>query len=340
MKKTLLALAFCLIAFQLAFAQTTPQPVIRVTLLGTGVPGTDTSRARAGLLVEAGSERMLFDCGQGVYQRLIQSGGSLADPTDPNTAVDKLFFSHLHSDHITDISSLYTLGWFTRLAAPLRVWGPGPGPNGPIGTSAMMPLLRLAFDADIDIRSTGFKNPKYRLPITGVLPIAKDISEGVVYSHNGVTVTAFLVDHQPVRPAYGYRIDYNGKSVVFSGDTRPSDNLVKFSTGVDMLIHEVYGVPREVAPPLYEYHTSPEDAAGIFNATKPGLAVYTHLAISPGSSVEDVVNRTRAAGYTGPLQVGADLMRIDVMPNGVSVTQPPASLAPVPASESAVHEEH
>ena len=91
-------------------------------------------------------------------------------------------------------------------------------------------------------------------------------NEGVVYQNNGVTVSAFLVDHGPVKPAFGYRVDYQGHSVVFSGDTRPSDNLVQHAQGADLLVHEVMVTDpngNSSGNPIVAYHTSPEQAAGI-----------------------------------------------------------------------------
>ncbi len=323
----ILALALALCPSGPLNAQTTAaQPVISVTLLGTGVPLLDpaaylaSGRVNAGLLITAGTERMLFDCGQGIVTRLLQSGG----PADnPNIALDKVFISHLHSDHIADLPALYGYGWLFRYDVPLRVWGPGPGPDGPFSITAIMPLLRLVFDTDIYIRSSTFKVLTF--PTSGVEPIVSELSEGLVYSNNGVTVNAFLVNHAPVEPAYGFRVGYQGKSVVFSGDTRYSDNLVKNSVGADVLIHEVWGYTQDASPELYSYHTNPEDAARVFLNTAPKLAVYTHMGIPPGTTADDIVSRTRAAGYKGPLQIGADLMEIDVPATGA-----PVVIAPVP----------
>ena len=134
-------------------------PVIQVTLLGTGVPLLNavgylrSGRVMAGTLVVAGTERLLFDCGSGVFDRLYQTS---SDPADPNVAVDKVFLTHLHSDHIADLASLYIVGWLYRDPSPLRVWGPapGPGPNSTLATAQIMSNLRHTFDADIYLRST------------------------------------------------------------------------------------------------------------------------------------------------------------------------------------------
>ena len=299
-------------------------PIFHITLLGNGVPYLNPitylnqGRVNTAILVETGpnnSERMLFDCGQGTVTRLLQSGG--ADPVNnPNAAVDKVFISHLHSDHYSDLASLYSYGWLFRYDAPLRLWGPGAGPNGPFGMAAIAALLRMAYDADFNIRNWGFKN--FQFPASGGTPLAADLSEGVVYGSQGVTVSAFVVDHRPVDPAYGFRITYDNHSIVYSGDTNYNTNLIKNSQKADVLIHEIYGMPREDGPEIYDYHTPPADWARVMSATSPKLAVMSHIAMSEGDTTTDLVNRVRAAGYAGPIQVGADLMTIDVTATAVT----------------------
>ncbi|HAF13555.1 MAG TPA: MBL fold metallo-hydrolase, partial [Blastocatellia bacterium] len=136
--------------------------------------------------------------------------------------------------------------------------------------------------------------------------------------------TAFNVDHgEFIKPAFGYRIDYNGRSVVLSGDTRFSENLIKFSNGADVLFHEVAAAKpenlrtSEAARRIIGHHTTPEDAGRVFNRVKPKLAVYTHIALlstDPAISaptVEDLVSLTRKT-YSGAFEVGEDLMSIEV----------------------------
>jgi ribonuclease Z len=148
-------------------------------------------------------------------------------------------------------------------------------------------------------------------------------SEGVVYQKDGVVVTAFEVDHgDAIKPAYGYRIEYKGKSVVISGDTRFSENLIKHAQHADLLVHEVATVHPDAlkANPgfkrIFDHHTSPQQAGTVFTRTKPKLAVYTHLVFLPDprfpvQNVDDVIRQTRET-YDGPLQVGADLMSFDI----------------------------
>jgi ribonuclease Z len=126
------------------------------------------------------------------------------------------------------------------------------------------------------------------------------------------------VDHAPLKPAFGYRIDHGGRSVVLSGDTRVSENLIRHAQGADVLVHEVFvpatleraGVPPGRAKKIIDYHTTPEQAGEIFTRVKPKLAVYSHVCL-PTATEQDLLPGTRKT-YAGPLQVGEDLMVIDV----------------------------
>ena len=134
MKRTLLATLVALCSSVGLSAQGTgePPPIMTITLLGTGVPLLDpaaylaSGQVTAGLLVVAGAERMLFDCGQGIITRLLQSGGPSASP---NVAVDRVFISHLHSDHYADLPALYNFAWLYRDGDPLQIWGPDQAPT-------------------------------------------------------------------------------------------------------------------------------------------------------------------------------------------------------------------
>ena len=234
-----------------------PQPVppdgLRITLLGTGGgPLVNLRQFGASTLVEAGGKRLLFDCGRGATIRLVEAG-------IPIGAVGRLFLTHLHSDHVMQIPDLLLAGWVgsTGRRAPLEVWGPD-------GTRDMMSGLEKAFVFDIHMR----RDVDEKIPAAGITVQSHDISEGVVLDEDGVKVTAFLVDHRPVSPAFGYRVDYHGRSVALSGDTRVSDNLVKFATGVDVLIHEaVDPVAQRAASAnpamterIIDHHTTGEQA--------------------------------------------------------------------------------
>jgi ribonuclease Z len=272
---------------------------LRVTLLGTASgPRAFVDKAGISTLVQAGGERLLFDAGRGSMQRLVQAGY-------PMNAVTKLFLTHLHSDHVIGVPDLMLSPWVAapERTLPLEVWGPD-------GTRDMMRHLEAAFAFDIHMR----RDVDESFSPDGIRMVAHDIQEGKVYERNGVTVTAFLVTHGLVKPSYGYRVDYAGRSVALSGDTSPSDNLVAVCKGVDVLIHEAIDpdVLRRLVPDkarvdaIVARHTTPEQAAGIFNRVSPRLAVFSH---SPGTAA--IVEQTRRS-YPGRVEMGEDLMVIDI----------------------------
>ncbi|HMA21696.1 MAG TPA: MBL fold metallo-hydrolase [Gemmatimonadaceae bacterium] len=281
-----------------ASGQTPSSDSIRIVLLGTGVgPRVDLQQYGASTLVEAGGERLLFDCGRGATMRLAQM-------QVPVGSITRLFLTHLHSDHIVQIPDLLLTGWAAgKRATPLEVWGPR-------GTSEMMNGMLKAFEFDIHMR----RDVDEKFPASGIRVLSHDIVEGVVFEKDGVKVTAFLVDHGPVRPAFGYRIDYRGRSVVLSGDTRPSENLIRIARGTDVLVHEAIDPDvlrnRPDRPDsatieaIIAHHTTFEQAGQIFNRVAPRLAAYSHA-----PRTKNVVSETRKA-YSGRLEGPEDLLTI------------------------------
>jgi ribonuclease Z len=184
-----------------------------------------------------------------------------------------------------------------------------------------MDHLRQAFAFDIHVR----RDVDEKFAAEGIRAIAHDIREGVIYESNGVKVTAFLVDHGPVRPAFGYRLDYGGRSVVISGDTRPSANLIRFAQGTDLLIHEIgtwkqdpllsgpqderyagTDLTRRQRRTIAEHHTDAEEVGEVFEKVKPRLAVLSHYA--PNANILSLVRKT----YAGPIELGEDELTIDI----------------------------
>lgn len=287
-------------------------PAMTVVLLGTGRPDPDIDRFGPATLVKAGGQNLLFDAGRGASQRLWQLKIPLGE-------VHALFLTHLHSDHTVGIPDLWLTGWlptpFGSRKTPLEVWGPS-------GTVDMMAALSKAYQWDIRVRRDG-----EHLPPQGIKILAHDIVEGVIYDRQGLKVTAFLVDHGGfLKPAFGYRVDYAGHSVVISGDTRPNESLIRHAAGTDVLVHEVAAVRPEllersptaaIARRILSFHSSPEDAGRVFARVKPRLAVFTHVALlttdrnfQPPTGA-DVIRRTRML-YSGALELGEDLMTIDI----------------------------
>ncbi len=272
--------------------------VIKVVLLGTGGPRPDPARAGAAVLVQAGDQRLLFDSGRNVVSRLWQAGYAPGD-------VDRVFLTHLHSDHVVGLPDLWLTGWIWQRSRPLHV-------SGPLGTTQMARHLQAAYAFDRKVRS----DIEFGLdPAAGVLDGA-DLEEGVVYRHANVRVSAFRVDHGPVRPALGYRVDYAGHSVVISGDTRPSANLIEHARNADLLIHEVAAAREGLAdhnPRLQRvlgYHTEPSGLAKVLAQTRPRLTVLTHwvlFGIEPKQVLEPLGARCDCS-----LVEGVDLLWVDV----------------------------
>ena len=243
------------VCFLFLAASSAQGQIIRATLLGTGSPPPVMERFGPSILIEAGDQKFLFDAGRGALQRLTQTGVKYKD-------IQGVFFTHLHSDHVVGFPDLWLTGWLTgQRTAPLLVWGPK-------GTQKMMSNLEKAFEFDIKNRISDHTGAP-----EGVVIKAEDIKESVVLEKNGVKITAFEVDHGQLKPALGYRIDYGGRSIVLSGDTRYSENLIRNSKGVDLLIHEVVSpeilvrmkFPAELAKTITEYHTTPEQAGELFS---------------------------------------------------------------------------
>ncbi len=282
----------------------TNAPDITVTVLGSGTPIPAADQYGAAILVQAGGQDLLFDCGRGCTSRLAQVNRRLI------TSVEQLFITHLHSDHIVGIDDLWLNGWTQGRDTPLSVYGPS-------GTKRFFTHLKEAFSEDIGIRIIK------GIPATtdGIAMAMTDYDEdAVVYEKDGVKVTAFLVDHQPVEPAFGYRIDYAGRSVVISGDTTFSENLVRNSSGVDVILHEVLSpsmvgylennFTEKQVNSVLAIHTTTEQAAEIFAKTKPRLAVYYHTRNSPKD--ESGLIAVTGETFDGDVVVAKDLTQITI----------------------------
>jgi ribonuclease Z len=277
---------------------------MRVTLLGTGTPFPNPERFGSAILVEVAGKRLLFDCGRGVVIRLAQVQ---VNPKE----IDGLFLTHLHSDHVVGIPDLWLSGWFLGRDKSLPIWGPP-------GTRSMVEQLVQAFGFDIRIRQAT-PDP---LPGKGVEIDPKEIEQGEIYNDGLTRVSAFLVDHGAVKPAFGYRVDSAGHSVVISGDTKFCQNLVDFARDTDCLIHAAWSAGRKnLTPPSKRSIASAEDVGRIFAMVKPKLGVLYHYKDEEG--LGDAVRKE----YNGPFAIGRDLMVINI---GKTVTWNQSAAAQTP----------
>lgn len=272
-----------------------------VTLVGTGGPELTPERQGMSTLVQAEGQALLFDAGRGTLDGLYRAR------VMPQT-VTRIFLTHLHSDHIAGLPDLWMTPWFLLgRKTPLEIWGP-------VGTQAMVDGMRQMYDHDLSQR------PNAALDRSWLDIRVREVQPGVLYKQGGVTVTATLVHHDDGDPAYAYRVDTAKRSVFLTGDCRMDESLLLGSRGVDLLIANVVaGTPAmeatERMKPILAKLMPPEQAAAVFLLNKPRLAVYSHIVKKglPGEAGDAMlVRRTRSAGYSGPLVVGADGMRIAV----------------------------
>jgi ribonuclease Z len=280
----------------------------KVTLLGTGTPIPSEFRFGPSTLVEAGDQKLLIDAGRGAAIRLHQIDVALG-------RIDALLLTHYHSDHTSGIPDIWLTGWlqshFGTRQQPFRV-------IGPVGAKVLMENLERAYALDIKIRIADEK-----LDPNGVAVSVDEFAhDGVVFEKNGVRVIAFEVDHgDAIKPAYGYRIEYGGRAVVVSGDTRVHPNVVKYGAGADLLVHEVAAARPELMSEAFiqriiGHHTTAREAGRVFSQAKPKLAAYTHIVLLaskqvPPVSLDELVAETRET-YDGPLVVGEDLMSFEI----------------------------
>jgi ribonuclease Z len=280
----------------------------RVTLLGTGTPIPRPDRFGPSTLIEAGEQTVLIDAGRGAAMRLFQLGV-------PIGRIDALLLTHFHSDHTVGIPDLWLTGWlsshFGNRQRPFNV-------IGPVGTARLMHHLEAAYSHDIEIRVEDEKLAREHAAIT----VTEFGEDGVVYQADDLRVVAFTVDHgDAIKPAYGYRVEYQDRVAVISGDTRYNANVLRYGAGADLLVHEVAMAPQELLDQadvlrIVNHHTSPWEAGRLFTQTRPKLAAFTHLVMLANETlaaptVSELIAATRET-YAGALEVGEDLMSFEI----------------------------
>jgi ribonuclease Z len=286
---------------------------MKLTLLGTGSPIPDPRRRGPSQVIEAGDSLVLVDCGSGVLHRLIEAGYAGPAPSRARPPLRRIAVTHLHSDHITGLPDLLWAGWI------MRWWDDPPPVAGPPGTAEFIRRLLHAFEYDIQVRIRG-----ERLRREWLAPRVEEIEEGWSSEGDGWRLTGFRVDHEPVDQAFGFRMDGDGRSIVVSGDTRPSDNLVRHAHGADLLVHEVYwrkgalAAREHIADPdllarrdtIDGYHTHSEDVGGIAARAEARHLVLSHILFRGGAG--DDLKADIEPHYRGPVTVGEDLQTFDL----------------------------
>lgn len=269
----------------------------QVVLLGTGTPGPDPEHSGPATAIAIDDRAYLVDLGPGIVRRASAAaarGVQAVRPVNLKTA----FVTHLHSDHTVGYPDLIFTPWVIGRQGTLHVYGPH-------GLKAMTDHLIHAWDEDIAIRTKGLE---HNSPLQVV---AHEIRPGVVFSDDLVKVTAFPVLHGEWKEAYGYRFDTPDRTIVISGDARPSPGLIAACNHCDILIHEVYSPQSQVPMPDWPkyralYHTSTSELAEIARQTQPGLLILYHLNGQIRFPDEQYLNEVRR-GWEGKVVVGHDL---------------------------------
>lgn len=306
-RQNAIALGSFLLLFSPACSRSPPSPTTihtkpdaTVVVLGTGNPNADPLRSGPAVAVISRGKVYLVDAGPGVVRRASAAhDAGVAELTMP--ALDKVFITHLHSDHTLGLPDLMLSPWVLDRSEPLTVYGPP-------GIASMVAHLTAAYSEDIDNRLHGLE------PInkTGWRTRAIEIGPGVVYRGDGMTVTAFAVQHAGWEHAYGFTFQSAGRRVVISGDTLPSMEIVAQCNGCDVLVHEVYSVqgfmrrPKDWQDYHAHSHTSTVQLAAIAMQAKPKLLVLYHQ-LYWGSTDTDLLREIAAAGYTGKVVSAHDL---------------------------------
>ncbi len=272
----------------------------KVVLIGTGTPNNDPDRSGPATAIVVDDRAYLVDAGPGVVRRAGAAGlahglAALAAPR-----LDRVFLTHLHSDHTLGLPDLMFSPWVLGRATPLDVYGPP-------GTAAMTGHLQAAYQQDIDIRLTGGE-PSNK---TGYGARAHEIAAGVVYRDSLVTIRAIEVPHGKWPHAFAYRFDTPDRSVVISGDTSPSDALAQACDGCDVLVHEVIlssnlaGRQPDWHAYHSAYHTSSLQLGEVAAKARPKLLVLSHQ-IPAGVDDAELLRDIRQR-FSGAVVSGRDL---------------------------------
>lgn len=278
----------------------------RLILLGTsGGPRPKVDRASTSQVVVVNGDAYVIDCGDGVARRLVAAGVNLQQ-------LRKVFITHHHSDHNADYGNLLLLAWAAGLTSNVETYGPPP-----LERMTDLYFEMNAYDIETRIVDEG------RVPLVPLVHPTEITADGVISDDGNVKVTAALVDHPPVVPAFAYRFDTPDRSIVISGDTAYSKNLLRLAQGADVLVHEalyVPGIERTVARApnasrLREHiiasHTTVEDVGKLAAEANVGTLVLSHLVPADDPLVTEETFRAEAAKhFSGEIVVAQDLMEI------------------------------
>lgn len=304
---------------------------LHLLLCGTGSPFPDADRAGPCAAIIAGRQIIIVDAGEGATR-------TMAAATLPVGRVSRLMVTHVHSDHIDGIGPLMLLRWTQGTATtPLPV-------HGPVGIAAVVDGFNAVYATDHGYRVA--HHGSTIVPPSGAgavaMPFATPPADGTpveIWRNGGLVVTAFRVDHGPVEPAVGYRFDYRGRSIVISGDSSQSANIVRNARGADILLHDALqpallghlsgalartgqGNAAQITRDIVNYHATPADAARTAQLAGAGHLVLTHIVpVLPSRLFHGAFLGDAADHYTGQITIGADRMLFSLPADGSAQSQ-------------------
>ena len=278
----------------------------KVILLGTGGgPRPRRASSASAQVIVSNGRAYVVDCGDGVARQLVLAGVALG-------SLRHVFITHHHSDHNADYGNLIWLAWAAGLRTRVDTWGPPP-----LEKMTRLFLEMNAYDIDTRIADEG------RVPLAPLIHVHELTGGGVILEEEGMKVRAVLVKHPPVVPAFGYRFDASDRSIVVSGDTAPSDELIELARGADVLIHDAFYPPAidrlvskvpnatRLEQSIVSHHTTAEDAGRIASAAGVKLLVLSHLVPPDDPEVSDQMWIDAARKhFRGSIIVGRDLLEV------------------------------
>lgn len=276
--------------------------VTKVVMLGSGTPIPLLERGGPALAVVVNEHPYLIDAGEGSWRASQAAtpryGGKIPGLAEKN--LDRLFLTHHHIDHVSNLAAIIYLPWYLGADRQLDIYGPR-------NTTRMVSTILDAYQYTIDVGETS--GMKYEAPI---IAQGHDIlKSGPVYKDENVTVEAFKVLHGNMPNSFAYKFTTPDRVVVVSGDKRPTEGFAEWAKGADILVHEVYTIaglekaPARVPKISATYHTSTRELADIANIVRPKLLVLYHVmnhSGRPNGPVEEIA----AAGYKGRVILAED----------------------------------
>ena len=290
---------------------------MRLVACGTGMPTARPKQAASCWLLELGNgDKFIFDIGTGSAERI-------AALQIPYNYLDKVFLSHLHTDHFGDLDALYVGGALAGRQRHLRVWGPS-GATPERGTKYALEHLQKALTWDLDGRR-GLTDPRgYNMDVTEFDYMGMN---EIIYQEDGVTIRSFPAIHSLDGPV-SFVVEWNGFKFVFGGDTYPNKWYAKYAKGADLAIHECFiAVPDMIDKFKFtpqgalavgtQIHTAPEAFGKVMSIIKPRMAVAYHF-FKDFDTTAAISDRIRTT-YDGPLSLSIDYMVWNITKDDIRV---------------------